>query len=182
MENKFIKSNIQYGTKEVGEWECLTPTVFYKEEIRKHMAEKEIVDAYLNAAESIYVRFDKLNNPEKGLIKVMWSNQMCMPFLYMCRHTVELAIKYKLKQNGIKYNKIHRLKELWESLKENIKIENEEFNLLIETLNVIDDDGCKLRYAVDKNDNQYNDTPKFIKADLILKVTKEIHKYLTEII
>lgn len=144
------------------------------------MAEKEIVDAYLNAAESIYCRFEQLNNPEKGMIKVFWTNQMCMPFLYMCRHTVELAIKYRLKQLGIKYNRIHRLNELWDTLKENQRNTNEDFDLLIETIDVIDNDGCKLRYAVDKNDDEYNKNPIFIKADMILDTTKKIHKYLTK--
>lgn len=177
LENKFIKSKIHFGSNEIWEWECLTPTVFYKEEIRKNMAEKEIIDAYLNASESIYSRFHQLNNPEKGMIKVFWTNQMCMPFLYMCRHTVELAIKYRLKQLGVKYNSIHKL---WNTLKENEKNTDEDFDLLIETLNVIDNDGCKLRYAVDKNDNEYNKEPIFIKADMILDTTKKIHKYLTK--
>ena len=34
LENKFMKSNVKFGTKEIWEWECLTPTVFYKEEFR----------------------------------------------------------------------------------------------------------------------------------------------------
>lgn len=180
LENKFMKSNVKFGTKEIWKWECLTPTVFYKEEFRKKMAEKEIVDAYLNAAESVYGRLEQLNNPEKGIIKVFWTNQMCMPFLYMCRHTVELSIKYRLKQIGVEYNKIHRLDNLWSTLRENTEIKNEDFDLLIETLNEIDDDGCKLRYAVDKKDNEYNDEPRFIRTDLILDTTKEIHKYLTK--
>lgn len=180
MENKFIKSKIQFGTREIWKWECLTPTVFYKEEIRKKMAEKEIVASYLNAAESIYCRFEQLNNPEKEMIKVFSNNQMCMPFLYMCRHTVELAIKYRLKQIGVKYDKIHRLDKLWSVLKENEKNTNEDFDLLIETLNIIDDDGCKLRYAVDKNDNEYNNEPIFVKADMILDTTKKIYKCLTK--
>lgn len=48
-------------------------------------------------------------------IKIFRMNQMCMPFLFMCRHTIELLIKAVLDKKQGEFKKIHRLKELWEN-------------------------------------------------------------------
>lgn len=50
--------------------------------------------------------------------------------------------------------------------------------MLIDVLNTIDDDGCKLRYASDGKGNNYNEKPCFIRADLILETTKDIYNNL----
>mgnify|MGYP000171721308 CR=1 FL=1 len=176
-ENKFIKDHVQFGTKEVFEWDSLTISSYFKEKYRKNESEREIVSAYMEAAKSIYIKFHQQTNPTPGL-KVMRTNQMCIPFLYMCRHTIELSIKYKLNLNNIEYDKVHKLKDLWRTLNDNFKIENEDYNELIEALDIIDNDGCKLRYAVDKKNNEYNSRPLFIKADSILATTKEIYESL----
>lgn len=54
--------------------------------------------------------------------------------------------------------------------------------MLINVLDTIDDDGCKLRYASDGKGNNYNEKPCFIRADLILDTTQKIYnKLITEI-
>ncbi len=63
-----------------------------------------------------------------------------------------------------------------------IEIDNPDFDMLINVLNIIDDDGCKLRYASDGKGNYYNEKPCFIRADLILDTTQKIYnKLITKI-
>ena len=61
-------------------------------------------------------------------------------------------------------------------------LNNADFDMLINVLNIIDDDGCKLRYASDGKGNNYNKKTCFIRADLILDTTQKIYnKLITEI-
>ena len=93
MENKYIKEQFNGLTKEVYKWDCVSISPFFKEEFRNKTAEKEIADAYLHSAECLYMCLHRENNPDNG-IKVFRMNQMCMPFLFLCRHTIELSIKW----------------------------------------------------------------------------------------
>ena len=53
-----------------------------------------------------------------------------------------------------------------------------DFNILIDVLNIIDDDGCKLRYSNDGKGNNYNEKPCFVRSDLILETTKNLYDFL----
>lgn len=177
MENKYIRYKFNGLTAEVYKWDCISLSPFLKEELRNKTAEREIIDAYLHSAECLYVFFRSENNPDEK-IKVFRTNQMCMPFLFLCRHTIELSIKAVLNSKQGKIKKIHKLKELWEELKNEVNISNTDFDMLIDVLNIIDDDGCKLRYSNDGKGNNYNEKPCFVRADLILKTTKELYEFL----
>lgn len=177
MENKYIRNNFDGFTEEIYKWDCISISPFLKEEFRNKMAEREIMGAYLHSAECLYMFFCNENNPDNK-IKVFRANQMCMPFLFLCRHTIELSIKEVLNNKQGKTRKIHKLKELWNELYREIEINNSDFDMLIDVLNTIDDDGCKLRYSNDGKGNNYNNKPCFIRADLILKTTKELYNFL----
>lgn len=181
MENKFIKEKFEGLTEEIYKWDFISISPFFKKEIRSKTSEKEIIDAYLHSAECLYMFFHKESNPVENM-KVFRMNQMCMPFLFLCRHTLELLIKAVLNSKQRKIKKIHKLQELWDELKNNIVINNADFDMLINVLDIIDDDGCKLRYASDGKGNNYNEKPCFIRADLILDTTKKIYdRLITEI-
>lgn len=177
MENKFIREKFNGLTEEVYKWDFISISPFFKEELRSKASEKEIIDAYLHSAECLYMCFHKESNPVENM-KVFRMNQMCMPFLFLCRHTLELLIKAVLNCKQGKVKKIHKLQELWNELKNVIEINNPDFDMLIDVLNTIDDDGCKLRYASDGKGNNYNEKPCFIRADLILSTTKDIYNNL----
>ena len=179
MENKFIRSNFNGLAKEVYDWDFISISPFFKEEFRTKTAEKEIIDAYLHSAECLYICMRSENNPDPS-IKVMRMNQMCMPFLFLCRHTIELLIKAVLNKKQGKVKKIHKLKELWEKLTKEITVKDNDFNMLIDVLNIIDDDGCKLRYSNDGKGNNYNEKPCFVRSDLILETTKNLYDFLIE--
>ena len=65
-----------------------------------------------------------------------------------------------------------------EELKKVIKLDNDDFDMLIEVLNTIDDDGCKLRYSNDGKGNNYNEKPCFVRTDLILNTTRDLYNFL----
>lgn len=177
MKNKFIREKFNGLTEEVYKWDFISISPFFTEDLRTKTSEKEIIDAYLHSAECLYMCFHKESNPIENM-KVFRMNQMCMPFLFLCRHTLELLIKAVLNSKQGKVKKIHKLQELWNKLKNEIEINNADFDMLIDVLNTIDDDGCKLRYASDGKGNNYNEKPCFIRADLILETTKDIYNNL----
>lgn len=105
-----------------------------------------------------------------------------MPFLYVCRHSLELAIKFRIRVKIKKTVSGHKLSELYEKLISNLpELKNNiELSILVDVLNEIDDDGCKLRYSKDKKDKVYQEKPSFIKADRILEITKKVCDVLIE--
>lgn len=120
------------------------------------------------------------NNPVSNHIKVFRKGQVCMPFLFLCRHALELALKERLKIEGKANATGHKLRQLYNNLVETQPTigTNEDLALLVEVLDSIDDDGCKLRYSKDKNGTEYQDKPVFIMAENVIKVTKEACNYL----
>ena len=178
---ELIRHQFDGLTAEIYDWECLTPTVFLKESLKGDIAEKEMIMAYLRAAELLCSGLLRDNNPLYQM-KVVRSNQICMPFLYVCRHSLELSIKFRIRFQIKKTVSGHKLSELYEKLISNIpELKNNiELSILIEVLNEIDDDGCKLRYSKDKKDNEYQKKPTFIKADRILELTKKVCNILME--
>lgn len=178
---ELIRHQFNGRTTEIYDWECLTPTIFLKESLKADIAEKEMIMAYLRAAELLCSGLLRDNNPLYHM-KVVRSNQICMPFLYVCRHSLELSIKFRIRFHIKKTVSGHKLSELYEKLISNIpELKNNiELSILIEVLNEIDDDGCKLRYSKDKKDNVYQEKPTFIKADRILELTKKVCGVLME--
>lgn len=178
---EIIKHQFDGLTAEIYDWECLTPTVFLKESVKVDIAEKEMVMAYLRASELLYNGLVIDNNPAYH-VKVVRSNQICMPFLYVCRHSLELSIKLRIRFDIKKTVSGHKLSELYEKLISDLPElkTNIELSMLVEVLNEIDDDGCKLRYSKDKKDKIYQEKPTFIKADRILELTKKVCDVLIE--
>ena len=178
---EIIKHQFDGLTAEIYDWECLTTTPFLKESVKADIAEKEMVMAYLRAAELLYNGLVIDNNPAYH-IKVVHFNQICMPFLYVCRHSLELSIKLRIHFDMKKTVSGHKLSELYEKLISDLPElkTNMDLSVLLEVLNEIDDDGCKLRYSKDKKDKVYQEKPTFIKADRILELTKKVCNALIE--
>ncbi len=178
-----IKHQFNGLTSEISDWECLTPTVFLKQDVKEEASEKEIIFAYLRAAEILHSGLKNDNNPSYHL-KIIHSNQVCMPFLYICRHALELSIKYRLRLETQESITGHKLQELYNKLTNAVpKLKrNNDLSLLVEVLNEIDDDGCKLRYTKDKNNHIYHEKPTFIQTTKILALEKNVCNYLIELV
>ena len=116
---ELIRHQFDGLTAEIYDWECLTSTVFLKESLKGDIAEKEMIMAYLKAAELLCSGLLIDNNPLYH-IKVVRSNQICMPFLYVCRHSLELSIKFRIRFQIKKTVSGHKLSELYEKLISNI--------------------------------------------------------------
>ncbi|MDE7124801.1 MAG: hypothetical protein K2N83_04880 [Eubacterium sp.] len=180
MREEIIKYQFDGLTAEIYDWECLTLAVFLKESVKRDIAEKEMIMAYLRASERLYNGLVIDNNPPYH-IKVVRFNQICMPFLYVCRHSPKLSIKLRIRFEIKKNISGHKLSELYKKLISGLpELENyADLSLLVEVFNKIDD-GCKLRYSKDRNDRVYQEKPTFIKADRILELTKKICNVLIE--
>lgn len=181
MENKYIRKNFNGLTSEVKEWDFLQLSTCLKEEFRKEKAEMEIASAYMHAAEVVFESFNKENNPVPG-IKLFRNNQMCMPMLFLCRHTIELTIKIVIENITKKVEKGHELQDLWDKLKSLIEFESNQYDDLIDAYKELDDNGLQLRYVKDLQGKEYKVEPYFVKADLILEDTKKLYNYLLSLL
>lgn len=181
MENKYIRKGFDGLTEEVYGWEQLSWAPFLKEEFRKKEAEKELAASYMHAAEMLYVIMYNENNLATNM-KVFRKNQLCMPMLFLCRHTIELTLKLVIESRTNKIEEGHELDILWNKYKTVTRIKKKKYDELIRTFAEIDKDGMQLRYAKDLQGNEYKPTPCFVKADLIIRDTKNLYEYLLGLI
>ncbi|MBQ2873230.1 MAG: hypothetical protein IJE89_04465 [Bacilli bacterium] len=175
MNNKFIKKNFNGLTKEVHEWELVKLSTVFKPEYKQ--GNVEITRSYLNAAKKLYLALKLESHPEPGMTTLK-TDQLTMPFLYLCRHTIELAIKAVLDNNKITYGNIHNLNTLFLKLPISTK-PNDDHKLLIEVLDLVDDKGMWLRYDKDlKLKKEYIEKPLFINSNEIIKTTEDLTNFL----
>jgi hypothetical protein len=174
-----VRNQFDGLTSEVFEWELVTMTAFYKEELRGEAVDKEIVKAYLNAEKILYNALSQENNPAKGM-RVFKDNQMCMPFLFLCRHTLELVLKYFLKHKSGQVTTGHKLIPLWEKTKMFLGDDDDikGMGVFVEVLDSLDTDGTKMRYSSDKKGEPNVEMPTFIKADKLNSLCEEITLFL----
>lgn len=175
MNNKFIRDKFDGLTSEIHKWDLLKISTILKQEYKQ--GNVEIAVSYLNAAKKLYMDLKKENHPQEG-VSTLRTNQLTIPFLYLCRHTVELSIKVVMDNNEIKYGNIHNLDELFSklSIKEEIK---KDYIVLMKVLDFIDDKGMWLRYDKDlKYKKEYIEKPLYINATEIIKTTEEFVKFL----
>lgn len=176
MENMFIRDRIDLLKGEGHDWDILSPSSLYKKELRKNNSKKEMIQSYLNASKKMYDVF-KTNNHLAHGIEVIWSDSLCIPFLFLCRHTIELSIKYYLEKNNISFKTIHDIKSLYKKA----DIKNKEYDELVEAVDFLDKTGTMLRYSVDNSDNEFRDKPYFVKSDQIMAYTEKLSKDLLEL-
>lgn len=140
----------------------LLMSICYKEECRKDKMTKEFIKSFIEAAKvlSKATKEQQANTP--GIEKIFYDYSLTLPTLYLCRHSVEMTIKYSLESLHIEYKKMHKLKELWNKLveevpqnllsgKERAIVNN--MALFIEKINDLDENGQQLRYAIQTSGN-----------------------------
>jgi hypothetical protein len=110
------------------------------------------VDAY---AETISIIFKKIFEKNEQIDLLVY------PLLFIVRHYFEIQIKYILDLDNVKYDKNHKLQELWKQAKKVISNRwpaTEDPNAFIEINEIInelvanDSDGTAFRYATTKKD------------------------------
>lgn len=151
-------------------WEMVGLSAVVKKPFKNIISKFEIIQSYLKAAELLS---QNINNT----VKTLSFRSLGIPFLYLCRQTVELSIKFALEITNVKINKpSHNIKKLWEEfiVKNKMYISNEEkmyidrITFFIDILNSIDCDGSHFRYAASNNEEIYREKPFFINSEKIV--------------
>lgn len=130
---------------------------FIIEENRKVYMQKEILYTYLFGAKKLN-ELDLKNNPSGPWIYQKF--QYTKPILFLCRHSLELAIKYAIEQTGNQAENIHSLSELWDELINVLGTQVEScdkkilksMNKFIKNIDSLDPTGTRLRYTYKKEE------------------------------
>lgn len=175
MNNKYIREKFDGLTSEIHNWDLMKTSAIFKPEYKK--GNIELTYSYLNSAKCLYNNLVENNHPIKG-ITVIITNSLVIPFLFLCRHTIELAVKTKLDNMKIGYGNTHNLKILFSKLDNTANL-TEEWQELMNTLELVDDKGMWLRFDKDlKTKKEYINKSYFINSTEIIKKTEELTKYL----
>ena len=107
--SKYIKNN--YDVREdTMNWSLLKSSAIFKDKVKKEYAEKEIIDSYVASMNLIGDQISK--DYIKGMC-ILKSYSLCIPFMYICRHIVELSLKLILEHKLNVSKKGHNIKKLW---------------------------------------------------------------------
>lgn len=177
--NKFIKRKLEIDSADNFNWDPLDIGAFLKEELRNEHSEIHIINSYMHAIETIYKTFNKESNPLPHM-KLFYNNNLGYPFLYLCRHTLELSIKYLLNKKNITLD-THNLKSLWELLNVDSLKKNKDYKQLIALFEIVDNDGTKLRYVKNTKNEIQHKNPFFIRTKDICITTIQLCKDLLKI-
>lgn len=129
----------------------------FKEEYKKDKMKEEYIKSFIEAAKALSKATKKKQLNVPGINKIVYSYSLTLPALYLCRHSIEMVIKYSLESLNIEYRKIHKLIDLWNRLvevlpsnlqsgKERTIINN--MGIFIDKMNNLDENGQRLRYAI----------------------------------
>lgn len=95
-----------------------------------------------------------------------YRDQMCHPYLYLCRHTIELIIKELLDKYRLDVEYNHGLEKPWNALKEyiggvvrgkNVNIALDNMSTYIDAWQIFDENSTRNRYPVGKNKSNFEE-------------------------
>jgi len=146
----------------------------FKDEYKR--GNEELAYSYLNAAKCLYMDLQKQNHPDKKLL-VFRTGPLVIPFLFLCRHTIELAIKASLDKQKIIYGNTHSINDL-------LDLNNKKYDIDLDFIKIwdcFDDKGMSLRYDFDlKTKDEYIEKVFFIHSAEIMEETERLVKLLLE--
>lgn len=162
--NKYLKSNIDINNDSEN-WTLLKSSSLFLEQYKKENSEIELIESYISCMKLMHD--DIISKLNIGRV-VIDNKSLCIPYMYICRHIIELIFKYKLERNKQGVIKGHVINDLWQECKKIEDINNLcEYDELIELLTILDDNGQKLRYIKDNKGNIFDNNPIFLNIDLI---------------
>ncbi len=181
MNNYFIQSGFFVKDDSCFEWDPLVLASWYDQKFKKDKIDQEYLAAYLNASKDLQQALIARSHPFPGMT-LLRDDQTCMPFLFSCRHLIEITIKYKLKNLGVSYKYNHGIASLWNKLKTVVGNDyNKQFDELIKTFNYTDTNGVGLRFSHDQNDKYYGSEPVSINSSRIMNSTEELYNFIINI-
>lgn len=120
----------------------------------------------------------------------LYTYNYTLPTIFLIRHTAELAIKQAIESaNGNIKNATHDLMRLWNSLlssfpKSKVPADRKtikEITAFLKIVSHLDDDGTKVRYAVDKNGNYTHENFEWINCIALSDATSRFVETLRSI-
>lgn len=191
--NSLIREDLHYSPDH-DLWRIVKSSSFFKEDSRLQFAEKELLESYKLALDCLYekmkddplegmMRLQYGTNPyyekaPKAFVKVLQFYSYTIPFLYICRHLLELSMKAYLERKTGKTFSGHFIKELWEKIQNEDELNTEKYEDLVKLCILLDDDGCHLRYSKDKKGNEYANKPLFIKYKEVYLAASDLYRQL----
>ena len=169
----FIRNSIDLHKSEG--WELISASTIMKKEFKYGSSKFEIVQSYLHAIDILS------NSSYNQNLKIVSLRSVWVPFLFLCRQTVELSLKNALEITNIEVKKpTHNIQELWTLFLKNNKtyfLEEEKvfierISVLIEVLDSLDNNGSHFRYSTSNNNELYRDKPYLINPK---RFSDEVH-------
>lgn len=129
----------------------------FKEEYKRIKMDEEYIKSFIEAAKVLSKATEEQQSNVLGINKIFYTYSLELPALYLCRHSIEMVIKHSLDTLHIEYKKFHKLKDLWNKLVEGLPTNLESgkersiinnMGLLIDKFNNLDENGQRLRYAI----------------------------------
>ena len=163
-------------------WDFLAGSPFLKEGYQSGYAKEEILRAYITSVRVLANAFYERSHPGHGQF-VIYSDQSYIPLLFLCRHGIELAIKYTYGALGLREPMGHRILELWRGVEPQLHLPPEErdgIRCFLKVIDLLDRDGCHMRYATDRSDEPYQKSPVYIRIGAIVDLTIRLTTALLE--
>lgn len=162
--SRYIKDNYDVR-KDTLDWALLKSSAIFKDEYKKKQSEMEIIDSYIEGMNTICAQIKK--DFRIGMC-VLKTYSLCIPYLFVCRHTIELILKKSIEIKINETKKGHDNLKLWRECKS--LYEDKElsyYDELIDTINMLDNNGEKFRYTKDKNGMDFENKPLFLNVELL---------------
>ena len=176
----------KYNRQMENEWDIVTITSIYKEELKKNEAERGVILSYANALNCITNSLIQQNHSSICCMKI-GLDSLTIPLIFLARHTLELVLKYLCNLLNIEYKPKHGLVILWDQIVPRIKrtesLLEDDLNyikIFISAMEELDCDGSHSRYSNDNKGKIYNDKAKFINAKNINAFIQGIFVKLVE--
>ncbi|MBX4271756.1 HEPN domain-containing protein [Clostridium estertheticum] len=184
---KLYKSQMNgFNDKSIPEFNLIMFSSLFKKEAKEDGLQKEFIQSYLESAKILSERLEELEKPQMGINKVFYSYSLTLPIIYLCRHCLELSIKYAISRIDGKPKNVHGLEKIWSSflsyLPENYS--GKERSLLknmrefVQDINLLDDTGTKLRYPLEQDGTCTENKFKWANSKLIVDTTEKFVKQL----
>ena len=163
------------------DYDPLLLSACFKEEYKRSKMTEEYIKSFIEAAKALSKATKEQQSNFSGINKIFYSYSLTLPALYLCRHSIEMVIKYSLEILHVEFKKIHKLNELWDKLvrsipkelqsgKERTVISN--MGLFIDKMNSLDENGQRLRYAIQTSGNLSQDNFLWVNLQSVVNCTE----------
>lgn len=187
---KLFKSQMNgMDDKTIPDFNPVTFSSAFKPETQSAEAQKEFIHSYLESAKALAIKLDELERPRGGIQKIFYNYSLTLPIIYLCRHCLELSIKYAISCINGKPKEVHGLDKVWSSFRSYLPTQNsgkersvlKEMGNFVQAINLLDDTGTKLRYPLNKDGTCTQGKFLWANSKQIVSSTEKFVKQLEEL-